>query len=127
MTRLGGGFQSFSIRVPLLQICTRLDLLTNKRVARPPAERKPSRTAKSGLGRKGSSGTVVSVALVGEGGQFAGRVQLPPGAPPDVIVWEDRFFLRSSVDGGYRESHGYHAPGTKATLGSKRNHGKERT
>ena len=30
MVNLGGGFQSFSIRVPLIQICTRLDLLTDK-------------------------------------------------------------------------------------------------
>ena len=125
MTRLGGGFQSFSIRVPLIQICTRLDLLTNKRVARPPAELKPSRSPKSG--RKDNSGTLVSVALVGHAGQFAHRVQLPSGAVPDVIVWENRFFLRSSTDGGYREGHGYQAPGTKAKRSIQRKHGKERT
>ena len=124
MTKLGGGFQSFSIRVPLIQICTRLDLLTHKRVAHPPAEQKPSRGAKSGLGRKGNSGTVVSVALIGEDGQFAGRVQLPPGTLPDVIVWEDRFFLRNGLDGGYREGHGYQAPGTRAKLASTRKRSK---
>ena len=35
MTKLGGGFQSFSIRIPLIQICTRLDLLSDKWVVRP--------------------------------------------------------------------------------------------
>ncbi len=114
MTKLGGGFQSFSIRVPLIQICTRLDLLTDKRVASPPAEQKPSRRAESGLGGKGKVATGVPVELVSEGGQLAVRLRLPPGALPDVIVWEDRFFLRNGRDGGYREGSGYHAPRVEA-------------
>ena len=109
MTKLGGGFQSFSIRIPLIQICTRLDLLSDKRVVRPPAGQKPSRSAKSGLGGKGKVATGVSVELIGDGGQLAVRLQPPPGPLPDVIVWEDRFFLRG-LDGRYREGHGYHAP-----------------
>ena len=80
MVNVGGGFQSFSIRVPLIQICTRLDLLTDKRVVAPPAERKPSRSAKSGLGRKGKTATGVPVELVGEDGRLAVRLQPPPGA-----------------------------------------------
>jgi hypothetical protein len=108
MTKLGGGFQSFSIRIPLIQICTRLDLLTKKRVVLPPAEQKPIRSAKSGPDRKGKIATGVSVELVGEGGRLAVRLPQPPGALPDVIVWEDRFFLRD-LDGLYREGRGYHA------------------
>ena len=103
MTKLGGGFQSFSIRIPLIQICTRLDLLTDKRVVPPPAGQKPSRSAKSGLGPKGKIATRVPVELFSEGGQLAIRLEPPPGALPDVIVWEDRFFLRNGLDGRYRE------------------------
>ena len=109
MVNLGGGFQSFCIRVPLIQICTRLDLLTDKRVVLPPAEYKPGRSAKSGPGRKGKIANGVPVELVGESGQLAVRLRPPPGALPDVIVWEDRFFLRG-LDGRYREGRGYHAP-----------------
>ena|ERR1700682_1719046 len=126
MTKLGGGFQSFSIRVPLIQICTRLDLLTDKRVVPPLAEQTPSRSAKSGLGRKGKIATRVPVELVSEGGQLAVRLQPPPGALPDVIVWEDRFFLRSDRDGRYREGHGYHAPRRQAARASKRKRGNGR-
>ena len=113
MVNLGGGFQSFSIRVPLIQICTRLDLLTDKRALSPLAEKKPSRSAKSGLGGKGKTATGVPVELVGEGGQLAVRLQPPLGVLPDVIVWEDRFFLRSGLDGRYREGRGYHEPRSK--------------
>ena len=123
MVNIGGGFKSFSIRVPLIQICTRLDLLTDKRVVPPPAEQKPSRSAKSGLGRKGKTATGVPVELIGEGGQLAVRLQPPPGALPDVIVWEGRFFLRSGRDGGYREGRGYHAPRSKVTPANKRKRG----
>ena len=123
MVNLGGGFKSFCIRVPLIQICTRIDLLTNKRVVPPPAEQKPGRSAKSGLGRKGKIATRVPVELVGEGGQLAVRVQPPPGALPDVIVWEDRFFLRSGLDGRYREGRGYEAPRSKVQPASKRKRG----
>src|ERR1700704_5850371 len=99
MVNLGGGFKSFSIRVPLIQICTRLDLLTDKRVVLTPAVEKPSRSAKSGIGRKGKVATGVPVELVGEDGQLVVRLQPPPGALPDVFVWEDRFFLRNALDG----------------------------
>jgi hypothetical protein len=110
MANLGGGFKSFCIRVPLIQICTRLDLLTDKRVVPPPAEQKPSRSAKSGLGPKDKTATEVPVELVGEGGRLAVRLRPPPGALPDVIVWEDRLFLRNGLDGRYWEGRGYHAP-----------------
>ena len=126
MTKLGGGFQSFSIRIPLIQICTRLDLLSDKRVVRPPAEQKPSRSAKSGLGRKGKSGTRVSVELVGEDGRLAVRLRLPAGARPEVIVWEDRFFLRNGFDGGFKEGHAYHVPQSKANSIGKRRRKKGR-
>ena len=126
MVNIGGGFKSFSIRVPLIQICTRLDLLTDKRVVPPPAEQKPIRRAKSGLGRKGKVATGVPVELVGEGGRLAVRLQSPPGALPDVIVWEDRFFLRNGLDGRYREGHGYHAPRRQAARASKRKRGNGR-
>jgi len=109
MVNIGDGFQSFSIRVPLIQICTRLDLLTDKRVVPSPAKQQPSRSAKSGLGQKGKIVVGVPVDLVGDDGKLAVRLQPPPGALPDVIVWEDRFFLRS-LDGRYREGRGYHAP-----------------
>jgi hypothetical protein len=125
MVNIGGGFKSFSIRVPLIQICTRLELLTDKRVVPPPAEQKPSRSAKSGLGRKGKVATGVPVELVDEGGRLAVRLQSPPGALPDVIVWEDRFFLRGR-DGRYREGHGYHAPRKQATRASKGKRGNGR-
>ena len=120
MVNIGGGFQSFSIRVPLIQICTRLDLLTDKRGVSPPAEPKPSRSAKSGVGRRGKVATVVPVELVSEGGQLAVRLPPPQGAVPDVIVWEDRFFLRSGRDGRYREGRGYHAPRSEVKPASKR-------
>jgi hypothetical protein len=114
MTKLGGGFQSFSIRIPLIQICTRLDLLTDKRVVHPPAGQKPSRSAKSGLGPKRKNETGVSVELVGEDGGLAVRLRLPAGAQPDVIVWEDRFFLRNGLDGGFKEGQGHHVSPSKA-------------
>ena len=123
MANLGGGFQSFSIRVPLIQICTRLDLLTDKRVVLTPAEQKPRRNAKSGLGPKGKIATRVPVELFSEGGQLAIRLPPPPGALPDVIVWEDRFFLQSGRDGRYREGRGYHAPRSKVKPASKSKRG----
>ena len=126
MVNIGGGFKTFSIRVPLIQICTRLDLLSDKRVVAPPAGQKPSRSAQSGLGRKGKSETGVSVELVGEDGRLAFRLRLPVGAQPDVIVWEDRFFLRSNLDGRYREGRGYHAPRRQATRASKGKRGNGR-
>src|SRR5216684_8457187 len=119
MVNIGGGFKSFSIRIPLIQICTRLDLLTDKRVVPPPAEQKASRSVRSGLGRKGKIATGVQVELVGEGGRLAVRLQPPPGALPDVIVWENRFFLRNGLDGRYREGRGYHAPRSKVKPASK--------
>ncbi len=123
MTKLGGGFQSFAIQIPLIQISTRLDLLTNKRVASPPAKQKAGRGAKSGPARKGkrAGGTVE---LVGEGGQFAVRLPPPPGDLPDLIVWEGRFFLRGGPDGRYREGRGYVAPRATAKPASKRKRGK---
>jgi hypothetical protein len=130
MVNIGGGFKSFCIRVPLIQICTRLDLLADKRVVPPPAEQKPSRSAKSGLGRKGKVATGVPMELLGEGGKLAVRLQPPPGALPDVIVWEDRFFLLGR-DGRYREGHGYHAPQATAKpadiRGKRRRGAKTRT
>jgi hypothetical protein len=120
MTKLGGGFQSFAIQIPLIQICTRLDLLTNKRVASPPA--KASRDATSGPARKGKPAGG-KLELVGEGGQLAVRLPPPPGDVPDVIVWEDRFFLRCP-DGRYREGRGYVAPRATAKPASKRKRGK---
>jgi len=127
MTKLGGGFQSFSIRVPLIQICTRLDLLADKRVVRPPAGQKLSRSAQTGLGREGKSEAGISVELAGEDGRLAVRLRLPAGAQPDVIVWEDRFFLRNGLDGGFEEGRGYHAPQSKAKATGKRKRKKGRT
>jgi hypothetical protein len=49
------------------------------------------------------------------------------GAQPDVIVWEDRFFLRNGLDGGFKEGHGYHAPQSKAKATGKRKRKKGRT
>ena len=126
MVNIGGGFKSFCIRVPLIQICTRLDLLTDKRALPTPAEQKRSRSAKSGLGRKGKIATGVPVELVGEGGQLAVRLPPPPGALPDVIVWDDRFFLRNGRDGRYREGRGYHAKRSKVTTENKRKRGNGR-
>src|SRR5258706_14317715 len=100
-------------------MCTRLELITGRRVVPPPAEPKPSRSAK-GFPRKGKTATGVPVELVGEGGQLAVRLQPPPGVLPDVIVWEDRFFLRSGRDGRYREGRGYHATRSKVKPASKR-------
>jgi hypothetical protein len=123
MGKMGGGFQSFRLKLPLVQICTRLDLLTEKRLPTPadpdPKRNGPARAVK----KRKEIATGVPVELVGEGGQLAVRHQLPPGALPDVIVWEDRFFLRNGLDSGYREVHGYHAPPSKVTPENKRKRG----
>jgi hypothetical protein len=71
-----------------MQVCTNLELLLGKRVAVPQSHQ---------------------LELTTNEGQPVVALPPPSGPVPKVIVWSQRFFLRSSIDGRYRECYGYHA------------------
>src|SRR5947209_20499835 len=84
-------FQRFAFQVPLMQLCTNLELLIRKRPVAPPDVPHELR-------------------LTTAGGQPLVALQPPSGPVPQVITCNQRWFLLNSVDGQYRECHGYHVP-----------------
>jgi hypothetical protein len=95
MKDMGGNFQTFAISVPVIQICTKLDRLLSKRTV--PKRDQPHK-----------------LELTNQEGLTVIAVEPPSGPVPKVIIWEKRFFLRSSLDGRYRECPGHQAPSAAA-------------
>ena len=113
----GGDFQRFPVRVPLVQICAKLELLTG---ATPPERTSAtlqqasrmlkSQKAESTNARRSPRRKPKTLQLIGSNGRRCARIAAPQDDLPEVVLWADRVFIKSTGGANYLERAVYRVP-----------------